>query len=104
MIRQSRVTNNKSFQVRSDSSFECLWSLELHQCQMTIHRHRFCAIGQDRWLIVDANQAQLFLISAHGSIEQTLAYPSASPRRALQIEPTLLLISTDASVHLHQLL
>ena len=104
MIRQSRATNSKSFDVRSDSSFECLWSLDLHQCQMTIHRHRFCAVERNRWLIVDTNQAQLFLISAHGSVEQTLAYPSPSPRRALQIEPSLLLVSTDATVNLHQLL
>jgi hypothetical protein len=71
---------------------------------MTLHRNRFCAIYQDQWLIIDSKQSNLLFISSNGLIKQIIHYESNQPLRALQIKPNFILISTNQSVNLHQLL
>jgi hypothetical protein len=104
MIIQNRINNNKHFQLRSDQTLECVWSMELNQCEMTIHRNRFCSIRQNEWLIVDANQSHLLYISRDGLFTQIIDYEFDQPLRAFENKPNFLLVTTNRSVNLHQLL
>jgi hypothetical protein len=104
MIIQNRIDQNKSFQLRFDKTLECIWSLKLNQCHMTIHRNTFCSIRQNEWLIIDSNQSRLLYISQDGLLKQIIDYEFYQLRDALQITSHFLLVTTDRSVNLHQLL
>ncbi|CAF0974273.1 unnamed protein product [Adineta steineri] len=105
MIVQNRINNNKHFQLRSDQTLQCIWSIELKQCQMTVHRNRFCSIRENEWLIIDSNQSHLLYISRDGAFKQIIDYNfNQPPRRAFQNKSNFLLVTTNHSVNLHQLL
>ena len=103
MIIQNRTDNHKSFQLRNDQTLERIWSIELDQCQTTIHRTRFTLIHPNHWLIIDSNQSKFFIRNKDGLLKQTIDYPHDQPHRALQMTSHFLLITARDSVNLHQL-
>ena len=104
MIIQNRINNKKYFQLRNDQTLDLIWSFELNQCQMTIHRHRFSLINQNQWLIIDSNQFKLFILSRNGLFKQMINYHFDQPFRILQITSNFLLVTAKHSINLHQLI
>jgi hypothetical protein len=104
MIIQNRINNNKHFQLRNEQTLECLWSIELTECEMTLHRNRFCSICPNQWIIIDSNKSNLLFISSYGLLKQIINYHYSQPLHAIQIKQNFILIMTNGSVNLHQLL
>ena len=103
MIIQHRVNNRKSFQLRNDQTLERIWSVELRQCQMTIHRTRFTLINPNQWIIVDSTQSKFFVFTADGLFKQMIDYPHDQPYRTLPLTSNFLLVTTKNSINLHQI-
>ena len=104
MIIQNRINNEKYFRLRNDQTLENLWSFQLNQCKMSIHRNRFSLIDENQWLIIDSNQSKLFLFSPNGLFKQTIDYTFDQPLHALQLASNFLLVTTKYSINLHQLI
>ncbi len=104
MIIQNRLNNKKYIQLKNDQTFECIWSFEINECQMTMHRNKFCLIRQNQWLIIDSNQSKLLYFSQNGLFKQIINYNFNQPLRVIQIKPNFILIITNYSINLHQLL
>jgi len=104
MIIQNRMNNDKYFQLKNDQTFEIIWSFQLNQDQMTIQRNRFCLIDKNQWLIINSNQSKLSIFSRNGLFKQIINYDFNQPLRAIQIKPNFLLVTTNHSINLHQLL
>ncbi len=104
MIIQNRMNNDKYFQLKNDQTFQIIWSFQLNQHQMTIQRNRFCLIDKNQWLIINSNQSKLSIFSRNGLFKQIINYDFNQPLRAIQIKPNFLLVTTNHSINLHQLL
>jgi len=104
MIIQNKFNYNKYFQLKNDQTLECIWSYEINQCQMTIHRNRFCLIHQNQWLIINSNQSKLLYFNQNGLFKQIINYDFNQPICAIEIKQNFILVITNHSINLHQLL
>ena len=103
MLLQRRIDHRKQFQLRSDETLECLWSIELDPSFATLERTRFCLFNEDQWLLIHPNQRQLIPVSINGSVQPTIDGHSTPIHDVLHIRENFLLLTTHHSLNLHQL-
>lgn len=86
------------FELRLASTFECLWSVNIHG------RVRCCSINGDQWLAMDQDDFRFFHISADGGILKTDRYEHHEPLEDLiPWGENQLAVLTKNSVNLHEL-
>ena len=98
----NNMNDNMRLDLRSESTLETIWSLNLGNCSYPFYGYHMCSLPADEWLVIAQTRSLLLHIASDGTIKDSVEY---KPRccSAELFGPDLLAISNDYRLFLHKL-
>jgi hypothetical protein len=101
-IVENRHTHVKRIEVRSDDTFEYLWSIQFDHVDPCHNAYHLSMLNNNEWLVIDRKLSHLLRVSKHGQLKSRSSLSSIS-YRACQFGEHFFVISTNTSVQFHSL-
>ncbi|CAF3873512.1 unnamed protein product [Adineta steineri] len=98
----NNISDNMRLELRSESTMETLWSLNLGNYMSPFYGYHICPLPADEWLVIAQTNSRLLHIAPGGTIKASIVYEPRCCSAAL-FGPDVLAISTDYRLFLHKL-
>lgn len=101
LVVRSGESKSLRFELRFDSTFDCLWSLSLETNWTKKIPFRSCSLSFDEWLVADYQSDSLIHITKWGQIKAAVKYP-VTPYHAHLFQQHSLVVLTKSGKNFHR--